>query len=125
MKIKTGIDIIEVDRIQEAIESQGEIFLNKVYTKNEINYCSNTGKMTYQHYAARFAAKEAIFKAISDIIPKEENNILNKIEIINEKSGKPIANLDKLHIENIESMDLSLSHIKNYAIASFTLLLNI
>ncbi len=125
MKIKTGIDIIEVDRIQEAIESQGEIFLNKVYTKNEINYCNNTGKMTYQHYAARFAAKEAIFKAISDIIPKEENNILNKIEIINEKSGKPIANLDKLHIENIESMDLSLSHIKNYAIASFTLLLNI
>lgn len=52
MKIRTGIDIIEVDRIQEAIENQGERFLNKVYTKNEINYCSNTGKMMYQHYAA-------------------------------------------------------------------------
>ena len=103
MKIRTGIDIIEVDRIQEAIESQGERFLNKVYTKNEINYCSNTGKMMYQHYAARFAAKEAIFKAISEIV------LLS-------------ANLELLNIKNIESMDLSLSHIKNYAIASFTIL---
>ena len=45
MTIKTGVDIIEVDRIQEAIESQGEAFLNKVYTQKEIDYCSNTGKM--------------------------------------------------------------------------------
>ena len=110
MKIRTGIDIIEVDRIQEAIESQGERFLNKVYTKNEINYCSNTGKMMYQHYAARFAAKEAIFKAISEIVLRREDDI------------KPVANLDLLNIKNIESMDLSLSHIKNYAIASFTIL---
>ena len=114
MKIRTGIDIIEVDRIQEAIESQGERFLNKVYTKNEINYCSNTGKMMYQHYAARFAAKEAIFKAISEI--------LNQMGIMNEKEGQPVPNLDLLNIKNIESMDLSLSHIKNYAIASFTIL---
>ena len=107
MKIRTGIDIIEVDRIQEAIESQGERFLNKVYTKNEINYCSNTGKMMYQHYAARFAAKEAIFKAISEIVLRSEDDILNKMEIMNEKDGKPVANLDLLNIKNIESMDLS------------------
>ena len=123
MTIKTGVDIIEVDRIQEAIESQGERFLHKVYTQNEIEYCKNKGKMTYQHYAARFAAKEAIYKAISEIIPQNENDILNKIEIINTKTGKPIANLDALHIQNIESMDLSLSHIKEYAIASFSIVL--
>ena len=123
MKIKTGVDIIEVDRIQEAIESQGERFLHKVYTQNEIEYCKNKGKMAYQHYAARFAAKEAIYKAISEIIPQNENDILNKIEIINTKTGKPIANLDALHIQNIESMDLSLSHIKEYAIASFSIVL--
>ncbi len=122
MNIKTGVDIIEVDRIQKAIENQGESFLNRVYTKNEIAHCNNTGKMIYQHYAARFAAKEAIYKAISDIISPNENNILNKIEITNTKSGKPIANLEALHIENIESMDLSLSHIKNYAIASFSII---
>lgn len=122
MIIKTGVDIIEVDRIQEAIESQGKAFLNKVYTKNEIEYCGNTGKMLYQHYAVRFAAKEAIYKAISEIISPNEDDILNKIEIINTEKGKPIANLEALHIKNIESMDLSLSHIKNYAIASFSII---
>ncbi len=122
MQIKTGVDIIEVDRVQEAIENQEEKFLEKVYTKNEIEYCSNSGKMTYQHYAARFAAKEAIFKAISEFIPKNEDDILNKIEITNEQAGKPYANIDRLNIDNIESMDLSLSHIKNYAIASFVIL---
>ena len=44
------------------------------------------------------------------------------MEIMNEKDGKPVDNLDLLNIKNIESMDLSLSHIKNYAIASFTIL---
>ncbi len=122
MKIRTGIDIIEVDRIQEAIENLGERFLNKVYTKSEINYCNNTKNMKYQHYAARFAAKEAIFKAISNEIALNEGDILNKIEIINRQDGKPMANLEALQIKNIESMDLSLSHIKKYAVASFSIL---
>ena len=122
MTIKTGVDIIEVDRIQEAIENQGKAFLRKVYTQREIDFCSNTGKMMYQHYAVRFAAKEAIYKAISEVISSNESDILNKIEITNTEKGKPIANLEVLHIQNIESMDLSLSHIKNYAIASFSII---
>ena len=76
----------------------------------------------YQHYAVRFAAKEAIYKAISEVISSNESDILNKIEITNTEKGKPIANLEVLHIQNIESMDLSLSHIKNYAIASFSII---
>lgn len=122
MKIQTGVDIIEVERIKEAIEKQGQIFLKNVYTQNEIDYCENTNKMKYQHYAARFAAKEAVFKAISSKISTSEDNVLNKIEIINEKSGKPIANLEKLKINGIIDMDLSLSHLKDYAVASFTIL---
>lgn len=122
MLIRTGVDIIEVDRIQEAIENQGKAFLRKVYTQREIDFCSNTGKMMYQHYAVRFAAKEAIYKAISEVISSKESDILNKIEITNTEKGKPIANLEALHIQNIESMDLSLSHIKNYAIASFSII---
>lgn len=122
MLIRTGVDIIEVDRIQEAIENQGKAFLRKVYTQREIDFCSNTGKMMYQHYAVRFAAKEAIYKAISEVISSNESDILNKIEITNTEKGKPIANLEVLHIQNIESMDLSLSHIKNYAIASFSII---
>ncbi len=122
MNIQTGIDIIEVTRIQDAIEKQGEKFLQKVYTGYEIEYCNNTGKMKYQHYAARFAAKEAIFKAISSKLPAHEDNILNKIEIQNKQDGKPVANLEKLDLKDVISMDLSLSHLEEYAIASFTIL---
>lgn len=122
MNIQTGIDIIEVKRIQDAIEKQGERFLKKVYTQHEIDYCNHTGKMKYQHYAARFAAKEAIFKAISSKLPAYEDNILNKIEIQNKPDGKPIANLQALNLKNVQSMDLSLSHLQEYAVASFTIL---
>lgn len=73
--------------------------------------------MIYQHYAVRFAAKEAVYKAISEVISPNEDDILNKIEITNTEKGKPRVNLEALNIQNIESMDLSLSHIKNYAIA--------
>jgi holo-[acyl-carrier protein] synthase len=123
MKIQTGIDIIEVKRIEEAIEKQGERFLKTIYTPKEIEYCEKTNKMKYQHYAARFAAKEAIYKAISFAIAEKEDNILTKIEIVNEKSGKPIANIEKLKIQNIETMDLSISHLQDYAVASFVILL--
>lgn len=121
MEIKTGIDIIEVSRIQEAIERQEEKFLKRVYTAREIEYCSNTGKMKYQHYAARFAAKEAVFKAISSKLPKGIEDVWTKIEVQNDGNHKPIVNLEELNIVGIESMDLSLSHIAEYAVASFTI----
>ena len=132
MKIKTGIDIIEVNRIQEAIEKHGELFLNKVFAKSEIEHCQDTGKMKYQHYAARFAAKEAVFKAISGLIDYSKEDIWKNIVIENGKSGKPFVKfsgtLDFLNVETrgkVISMDLSLSHIKEYAIANFTMLINL
>ncbi len=121
MRVKTGIDIIEVERIKKAIERQGKSFLDKVYTGQEVEFCENTGKMKYQHYAARFATKEAIFKAISDEISIKED-LWTKIKIYNSKTGKPMADLKELNLQNVESMDLSLSHIAEYAIASFTIL---
>lgn len=124
MKVQTGIDIIEVNRIQEAIERQGKIFLQKVFTDYEIAFCNQTGKMKFQHYAARFAAKEAIYKAISSQLPNKVEDIWTKIEIQNQEDGKPIANLEKLELKNIASMDLSISHLKEYAVASFTVLFN-
>ena len=59
MKISCGTDIIEIERIKESIENLGENFLKKIYTENEIKYCESKKNMKYQHYAARFAAKEA------------------------------------------------------------------
>ena len=61
-----GTDIIEVARIEKLIKEKGDKFLNKIYTQREIDYCESKGPNKYQHYAGRFAAKEAITKAIGN-----------------------------------------------------------
>ena len=99
-------------------------FLDRIYTEKEQEYCEKSNKMKYQHYAARFAAKEAIFKAISKNINDTSDWVWKNIEIYNDEQGKPIADISKLEIKNIISMDLSISHIKDYALASFTLILD-
>ena len=130
MKVTTGIDIIEVERIKKAILEIGDNFLNKIYTEKEIKYCNKSQVVKYQHFAARFAAKEAVFKAISEYINGREDAIWKDIEIINNDSGKPEVNVDKLK-ENINktgnnfrliNIDVSLSHIKDYAVASAVVL---
>ena len=130
MKVTTGIDIIEVERIKKAILETGDNFLNKIYTEKEIKYCNKSQVVKYQHFAARFAAKEAVFKAISEYINGREDAIWKDIEIINNDSGKPEVNVDKLK-ENINktgnnfrliNIDVSLSHIKDYAVASAVVL---
>jgi len=121
MQVKTGVDMIEVTRIKNAIEEIGENFLNRIYTEKEIEYCNKTGKMKYQHYAARFAAKEAVFKALSTFINGREDTLWKDIEIINNKEGKPEINLSKLTkggLKQLKSIDISISHLKDYAIAS-------
>ena len=112
MKITTGIDIIEVSRVKEAIEEQNNKFLSKIYTEKEIEYCSNTGKMEYQHFAARFAAKEAEF------IKDNENEYWRKIEVLNDNNGRPKINLGIKLSKDIDSIDISISHIKELAIAN-------
>lgn len=124
MQIKTGIDIIEVNRIEKSINTLGKDFLKRVYTEYEIEYCNSKNNMKYQHFAARFAAKEAIFKAISDLLDNKYDITWTDIEIKNDKTGKPIFCIKKLKNANILSKDLSISHIKEYAIASVTILIN-
>lgn len=113
--ITCGTDIIEIQRIKESIDKYGEKFLNRVYTKAEIEYCESKKSQKYQHYAARFAAKEAIYKAISNNIEILEN--WTDIEILNEPSGRPYA---KIHIkaQDIKTIDISMSHCKEYSIAN-------
>ncbi|CDA16357.1 MAG: holo-ACP synthase [Clostridia bacterium] len=123
MQIKTGIDIIEVNRIKEAIQDLDEKFLKRVYTNYEIEYCNSKNNMKYQHFAARFAAKEAVFKAISNKLKSKYDISWTDIEIKNDENGKPMFFIDKLNKCDIISKDISMSHIKDYAIASVSILL--
>ena len=126
MKILCGTDIIEINRIKEAIETLGEKFKNRVYTPEEIEYCESKKEQKYQHYAARFAAKEAVFKSISELLIKQEEMTWKSIEVKKEKSQKPFIQLHHLNlIKNIDiQIDLSMSHCKEYATAVSTVTLN-
>ena len=123
MKISCGTDIIEIPRIRQAIEDMGENFLQRVFTKKEIAYCESKKAQKYQHYAARFAAKEAVFKAISILLEDKYSICWKDIEVINDKQGKPKVNLIGVNLKNIEQIDLSISHCKQYATANVVVVL--
>ena len=110
MIIGTGIDIIEVDRIQRAVERWGEGFLKHVFTAPEIEHARGF-KFPYQHYAGRFAAKEAIFKAMGIA-----HLTWQDVTILNDAEGRPVC------IDNNKKFKhrllISISHCKNYAVAS-------
>ncbi len=124
MKICCGTDIIEIERIKQSIEDEktGQAFIERVYTKKEIEYCESKKAQKYQHYAARFAAKEATFKAISDQIKDKYSITWKDIEISNNLQGRPKLNLIGIELKDVENIDLSISHCKEYAVANVTLL---
>lgn len=123
MGVYCGTDIIEVERIKKAIEELGNKFLNEVYTEKEIKYCDSKKTMKYQHFAARFAGKEAVFKAISNLLKSKYDITWRDIEILNEDNGKPYVNLNKEKVKDIVEIDISMSHIKEYAIANCIVIL--
>lgn len=122
MKITCGTDIIEIERVKESIENLGENFLERVYTKKEIEYCESKKKQKYQHYAARFAAKEALFKAISWKLEDKYEICWKDIEVLNNNQGRPELKLIGVDLKNIENIDISISHCKNYAVANVVVL---
>ena len=117
MKIRTGVDIIEIERIKKSIEDTGGKFCERVYTEKEIEYCESKKAQKYQHYAARFAAKEAVFKAISQSLDNKFDIEWQDIEILNDETGRPFVNILKQGLD-IEDIDISISHCKTHAVAS-------
>lgn len=122
MRIKCGTDIVEIERIKESIEKLGDKFLNKIYTEEEIKYCESKGKQKYQHYAARFAVKEAAFKAVSEQIEDKYSVCWKDFETINDKNGRPSLNILGIKTKQIENIDVSISHCKQYATANVVIL---
>jgi holo-[acyl-carrier protein] synthase len=114
-----GIDMIEPERVAASIKKK-KGFRELVFSKNEIAYCEKKTKK-FEHYAARFAAKEAFFKAIGTGWGK--GTAFNEIEIRNNKTGKPeIFFLGKTAV-TIAALELgkifvSLSHLKTMAAAT-------
>ena len=113
----TGVDIIEISRIKSAISKDNK-FIDRLFTQKEIDYCEAKAKKA-QHYAARFASKEAFFKALgtgwrngmswTDI--EIQNDPLGKPEIV--LSGETLLYFKKL---KLKSISLSISHSKEYAV---------
>ncbi len=114
-----GVDIVSIGRISKNFDDINNRFINRVYTKDEINYCKNKKNISH-HFAGRLAGKEAVSKALKmswgsgvnwkDIeIISEENGIL---EVVLHGEAKKVANERK-----IKNIQLSISHEKEYAIA--------
>lgn len=118
VKVTCGVDIIEIERIRESIENLGEKFLKRVFTDREIEYCESKKAQKYQHYAGRFAAKEAAFKAVSKELDDKYSVCWKDFEVINDRQGRPQINITNINTEKIESIDISISHCRLYATAN-------
>jgi holo-[acyl-carrier protein] synthase len=114
MVLGIGIDIIEIARVKQSIEKYGDRFLEKVFTREEIDYCSSKFNK-YQHYAARFAAKEAVYKALASGWKKGLR--WKDIEIQNDATGMPSVNPSgklKSFLTDNTQLRISISHSENY-----------
>ena len=119
MIVGIGIDVAEVKRIRAVIESQGERFLRRVFTLEEVAYCEKF-KNKYERYAGRFAAKEAAMKALGTGWSRGVRWV--DVEVVRTRGGRPILELkgearkvaDRLGVKNIA---LSMTHTVEQAIA--------
>jgi holo-[acyl-carrier protein] synthase len=114
-----GADIIEVERVQGVLERQGERFLNRVFTDEERAYCSSM-KFPHKHYAARFAAKEAVSKCFSTGIGAELG--WRSISIYHGPRHQPLVRLDDkgaalLRHVGATHVHVTLSHTDTMAMA--------
>ena len=119
MILGTGIDIVECLRIAQMIERHGELFITRVFTDHEIEYCS-ARKAATQHYAGRWAAKEAVLKALGTGWRRGVS--WRDIEIRNDKSGAPTVKLrggarDVMQAAQIARLHVTISHCRSFAVA--------
>lgn len=108
-----GNDIIEIDRIKKAVEDKGQFFLDRIFTKEEQEYCNKN----FAHLAGRFAAKEAIAKALGAGIGEKIGWL--DLEISNNDSGKPQVKISEKVKKNFHNPTIliSISHCRHYATA--------
>ncbi|MBI1337997.1 MAG: holo-[acyl-carrier-protein] synthase [Phycisphaera sp.] len=116
-----GIDLVEIDRIAEMIASHGERFLTRCYTRREREYAALNPRRRTEHLAGRFAAKEAVLKALGT--GWSGGIAWTDVEVVRAASGQPGVELHGVALEvamglHIEHWSLSLSHTASHAMAS-------
>jgi len=115
-----GTDIVEIVRIGRMVQRHGELFLTRVFTDEEIRYCQKR-KECYQHFAGRWAAKEAVMKTLGTGWTRGVS--WRDIEVTTLKSGRPVVNIhggakefsEKLGIDDVL---ITISHCRSYATAT-------
>ncbi|MDO4177771.1 MAG: holo-ACP synthase [Phascolarctobacterium sp.] len=117
MIIGIGCDIVTIERVAKACAKAG--FVERVFTDKEIAYCKARKVQATSSYAARFAAKEAVLKALGTGLREGE---LKEIEVVNDELGKPFVNLYGYHkslaaSQGVKRIHLSLSHSQTEALA--------
>lgn len=108
-----GTDILEIQRIREAIARHGDEFINRIFTEKEQAYCRKHRDPMPQ-FAARFSAKESVVKALGCGFGEKIG--WHDIEITHDKAGKPIVSFSKKAEQtfNHPNVILSMSHCKEY-----------
>ena len=115
----TGIDIVEINRIKNSLKKYSPKFEQRIFTSTEIDYCQSQGDPA-KHFAARFAVKEAVSKCMGTGITGALG--FKDMEVVNEKTGKPILVMTGKGKELFEKLELksihiSISHDSTHAIA--------
>ncbi len=115
-RIGCGVDVVELSRFRRALTRGGTAFLRRVFTKHEEAYARARRRTTLLHLAGRFAAKEAVMKAVSQVAP-QRLLAMNQIEVRNDRLGRPRAILRDGRGKRIQ-IHISLSHVNSVAVAS-------
>jgi len=124
MQIRQGVDIVSVERLEGAVRRHGDRFLNRIFTGGERVYCESK-RYKYEHYAARFAAKEAMMKAME--IRRKNRLHFREIEVKRRPTGKPEIFLSTKSYELFDlpknvRIELSMAHERAYAVSSVVIL---
>ena len=116
LPIGCGVDVVELSRFRQALARGGDAFMRRIFTKHEEAYAQRRRRTTLLHLAGRFAAKEAVIKAISQVEPRRVL-AMNQVEVRNDRLGRPRIVLHDGRKSRIQ-IHVSLSHVATVAVAS-------
>ena len=119
MQIRQGVDIVSVKRFEEIACRHGDRFLDRIFTPGERTYCEGK-RYKFEHYAARFAAKEAMMKAMA--IQAKDRFRFREIEVRRRPTGKPEIHLspesaERFGLPSGARIELSMAHERTHAVS--------